>query len=377
MRAFVFTDKSLRRRAGQFVWLSINTEKADNASVLAKFPVEVWPSFYVIDPKTETVALRWVGGATVPQIAKIFDDGSRAVRGKERGEEEILARADKLYGEGKNEKAAEEYREALKRAPPGWPHYSRAMESLLFALQTSHQDQLCGETARDAFTKLRRSSSAANVAAIGLDCALAMPAASESRGGLIAALAADTREILASPRRDIAADDLSSLYETLARERGASKDEEGRRRVLSDWASFLEREAARARSPEERAVFDSHRLSAYLALGEPEKAVRMLEASERDLPDDYNPPARLAIAYGAIKRYEDALAASDRALAKAYGPRKLGLLQTRADIFQQKGDSAAARQTIEEALRASESLPLAQRSEKTVAALKRKLESMP
>ena len=63
MRAFVFTDKALARHAGQFVWLSIDTEKPGNASFLTKFPVEVWPSFYVVDSRTEKVALRWVGGA--------------------------------------------------------------------------------------------------------------------------------------------------------------------------------------------------------------------------------------------------------------------------------------------------------------------------
>src|SRR5471032_882858 len=102
MRAFVFTDKALGRDAGRFVWLSIDTEKATNNEFLRKFPVQVWPSFYVINPSTEKVSLRWVGGATVPQLHKLFDDGERAVRGKERGVAGTLARADKFYGEGKN-----------------------------------------------------------------------------------------------------------------------------------------------------------------------------------------------------------------------------------------------------------------------------------
>jgi tetratricopeptide (TPR) repeat protein len=103
----------------------------------------------------------------------------------------------------------------------------------------------------------------------------------------------------------------------------------------------------------------------------------MLRASERDLPDDYNPPARLALAYKALKNYDEALAASDRALAKAYGPRKLGILQTRADIYKDKGDSAAARKTIEEAVKVAESLPDGQRSERAIASLKKKLETLP
>ncbi|MGZ5429752.1 MAG: TlpA family protein disulfide reductase, partial [Thermoanaerobaculia bacterium] len=93
MRAFVFTDKALERQAGRFVWLSINTEKRENAAVLAKFPVQAWPSFYVIDPKSEKVVLRYVGGATVPQLQRILDDGERATSvGHKR--DEWLAKAD-------------------------------------------------------------------------------------------------------------------------------------------------------------------------------------------------------------------------------------------------------------------------------------------
>ena len=53
----------------------------------------------------------------------------------------------------------------------------------------------------------------------------------------------------------------------------------------------------------------------------------MLEQSEKDFPNDYNPPARLALAYKAMKQYDEALAASDRALAKVYGPRKIAVLR--------------------------------------------------
>ena len=45
----------------------------------------------------------------------------------------------------------------------------------------------------------------------------------------------------------------------------------------------------------------------YLELGQPERALPMLQASERDLPDDYNPPARLAVAYKAMKRWDEAI----------------------------------------------------------------------
>ena len=71
------------------------------------------------------------------------------------------------------------------------------------------------------------------------------------------------------------------------------------------------------------------------------------------------------------------LLGSDRALAKAYGPRKLGILQTRADIYKEKGDTAGSYRTLEEAVRLAESLPEGQRSEKTIASLRKKLEASP
>ena len=240
----------------------------------------------------------------------------------------------------------------------------------------TRQPEPCAVTARDAFASVAETSSAANVAGTGLDCALRMPEGSPSRAGLVSALAADARQVLAKRRPDIAADDISSLYETLAQEREEAKDAEGRREVLSSQASFLEGEAARAATPDARVVFDPHRLTAYLDLGEPERAIPMLEQSERDFPEDYNPPARLAVAYRAMKRWDEGLAASDRAMAKAYGPRKIGIFQVRADLYAGKGDAAAARRTLEEGIAYAESLPAPQQNARTIAALKKKLEGV-
>ena len=376
MKAYVFTDKALGRYAGQFVWLSLDVEKAENAPYRKKYGLNELPTFLVLDPKTEKVALRWVGGASVPQLVRILADATSAVKGRVPAGEAALALADKLYGEADYAKAAAAYREAIEKAPAGWPRYGRALESLLFALYATKDYAGCARLARDAWPRLKKTTSAANVAATGLSCATEVPKEDPKRAELVAALADASREILASPRADLAADDVSAVYETLAAEREDAKDEAGAKKILQERATFLEKAAAKAKTPEARAVFDSHRLGTYLELGQPERAVEMLQASERGLPNDYNPPARLAVAYRAMKRYDDALAASDRALAKAYGPRKIGMLQTRADIYKEKGDLASARKTIEEALRVAEALPEGQRSERTIASLKKKLETL-
>src|SRR5664280_994851 len=104
MRAFVFTDKALGRQAGRFVWLSINTEKRENAAVLAKYPFQASPTLFVIDPVAEKVVLKYVGGATVTQLQRILDDGARAAGPGRHGRQpdEWLAKADAFYSAGRN-----------------------------------------------------------------------------------------------------------------------------------------------------------------------------------------------------------------------------------------------------------------------------------
>src|SRR5262249_33728115 len=146
-----------------------------------------------------------------------------------------------------------------------------------------------------------------------LDCALELPKESAARAEKVAAFEEEVDAVLRDPAIAIAADDRSSLYGSLVTAYEDAKNEPLKKQVANRWAQYLEQEAAAAKSPEARAVYDSHRLTAYLELKEPERAIPMLEASERDLPDDYNPPARLALAYKTMKRWNEALAASDRA----------------------------------------------------------------
>jgi tetratricopeptide (TPR) repeat protein len=88
-------------------------------------------------------------------------------------------------------------------------------------------------------------------------------------------------------------------------------------------------------------VFDSHRVEAALALGRPEAAMAALQASARDFPRDYNPPARLARLYLTAGRIEQARAEMDRALGLVYGPRRKRLEQLQGEI--QAAEQRAAR----------------------------------
>jgi tetratricopeptide (TPR) repeat protein len=373
MKAFVFTDASLARHAGRFVWLAIDGEKAKNAALMKALKIPAYPTLYIMDPASQRVALRWVGAPNVPQLHRLLENGQAAVRGKGSSLDARLARADSLYGAGEDSSAAQAYLHVLSAAPLGWPHYARVTDAALFALSNSKGEARCTELASEAMERLAGTTAGASAAVNGLSCALQLPAEHPERKDLIAKFEARCSAIVRDSAIPLSTDDRSGIFLTLADAREDAKDEEGRKRILSECAALLEKAAAAAKTPDERVVFDSHRLAVYRELGQPEKAVPMLEASQRDFPEDYNPPARLAIAYRSMKQYDKALASSDRALAMAYGPRKLLLYDNRVDILIAQGDSTAARGALQTAIREGEAMPEGQRSAGRIAGLKRRL----
>jgi thioredoxin-like negative regulator of GroEL len=374
MKAFVLTDPSLKRRAGEFVYFMMDVENPKNAAIKAKFPANALPTFFVVDSKDESVARRWVGGMTIAQLQGFLDDGQLAIAGGAGAEaaKAALASADRLYGQADYKAAGDAYLAAWPALDPKDPQYPRVAEATLYALSTTERNADVLALAEKALPVLGESTSGASMAVSALAAALALPADAPGRADAIAKYEALTRQDLANPKITLADDDRSGMLSTLMDARTDAKDESGAKAAAQAWSAFLDQAATRAKTADERAVFDSHRLAAYLELGKPELAVPMLEASEKALPDDYNPPARLAVAYNAMKRWDDALAATDRALAKAYGPRKLRSYQARSDAFAGKGDLASARRTMDEAIAYASSLPEGQRSETTIAALTKK-----
>ena len=52
MKAYVFSDPGLSPLVDRYVWLEINTEKAENRAFVEHFPVEAWPMLMVVDSQT-------------------------------------------------------------------------------------------------------------------------------------------------------------------------------------------------------------------------------------------------------------------------------------------------------------------------------------
>jgi thioredoxin-like negative regulator of GroEL len=367
MRAYVLTDPSLAPLASEFVWLSIDTEKDENASFVSRFHNEAWPTLWVLDPQTEQPLLKWAGSATAPELRELLT----AVRAPGQSEVTVaFLRANHEVARGEVDAAIHDLRSALSAAGDAHPQRARILEALADVL-SARDKAACADLALHEGAAMSPGTSRATVLSMGLLCAvdgkLTGPAASLEAAALAAARDPDPRTL---------ADDRSALYEAVVEAREAASDTAGERRVGAEWASFLEREAAKATTNEARAVFDAHRLEAYIAMGEPARAVPMLSESERQFPSDYNPPARLAKAYLETKELDLAKAAIDRAAARVYGPRSMRVFDLAADIAKARGDGPGERAALEQALARTERAVLSPGQTKLRAGIAKRLSEL-
>lgn len=370
MRAYVLTDPSLAPLASDFVWLAIDTEKDTNAPFVEKFGNRVWPTLWVIDAEHETTTLRWEGTATAPELLTLLGTVRAGARPDAAETTVSFLRANQAAARGDVAEAEKGYRAVLEK--PGFTERPRAVEALIGLLSSSKKAGPCAELALAETPTMAPGTSRATTIAIGLACARDAKNAAGTR--MLADLAL---RVATDPDPRTIADDRSALFEELVETKKEQGDTAGAKATAETWAAFLEREAARAPSKQARAVFDPHRLSAYLAAGQPERAVPMLLESERDFPDDYNPPARLARAYLTAKRLDDAKAAVDRASARVYGPRSLRVLVLAADIAKARGDAPGERAALEQALTRTAHVVLNENQRKLREDLEKRLRELP
>jgi len=348
MRANVLNDAALVKQAGQFAWLSIDSDKPVNAAFVDKFATGGVPLFVVIDPEKEQAVLNWYGTATAPQLVNLLADGKSAIGGGAAGADALLARGDAMNGQKKPAEAAAWYEQALQAGGPSWAHRTRTIESLVMAYEFSQNLAKCIETAAREAPGMRRDRSFVNTVYFGLDCA--QPGTPELKQ--METLAEEGVKI-----PGVLGDDTSGLYQNLAGIYRRDKDEEAATRTATAWLAYLQQQIAKAPNAEARMGYDLHLVSAATFLKKPELALPEIERAERELPGDYNPPKLAASLYGQMGRYEEAVAECDRALAKAYGVPKAGIYLTKGRLLEKKKDPEAARKAYEDGIAFGRTLP--------------------
>ncbi|MBX3230710.1 MAG: thioredoxin family protein [Labilithrix sp.] len=359
LRTYVLTDPSLAPLASEFVWLSVDTEKDVNARWVEQHPHDALPTLWVVDPATDRPLLKWAGTATAAELRALLGN---VLANRTDG----FARGNQALAAGDSKTAIAEHRAALTTASK--EQRPRIVEALVTELSLAKEHAACADLAAEEAAALPPGTSRATVLVGGLDCARTAKK-DEARDRLLALAVRD-----ASARDDaLLPDDRSAIYQEVVTTKKESGDAAGAKAAATEWAAYLEDAVKRAASKDARAALDPWLVAVYLALGEPARALPHLEASARDFPQDYNPPARLGRVYLALNRLAEAEQATDRAIALVYGPRAMRVYELRADIAKARGDRAAETRALEEALAKSEKAVLTAGQKKVRDTLEKRL----
>jgi tetratricopeptide (TPR) repeat protein len=322
--------------AGRFVWLGINYDDERNQDFLAKH-LDAFPTLAIIDPTTERVTRLWTGGASPEQLAA-FLDGTMA-------DGDAVRTGDALLGTGDVKGAVDAYDRAVEAGGAGREH---ALEQLASALQLGDPKACVTRAAAEA-PRMSRGHPFVTMALVGAGCARSDPALGASDGGKrIEALAAEAVALPAAWE-----DDRYQLYDVLYGLRTDAKDDAGAKAIAQRYLADIDSRPPPT-SDDERMARDLARLRASLNLGAVDKAIPILEASERAMPRDPDASLRLATAYAAAGRTDDVIAATTRGLAREPKPTQTArLLGARAQAKAKRGDLAGARADLEAGLAAA------------------------
>lgn len=351
---------------GNLVLLSVDTEREQNERFLRAYPVGVWPTFYLLDPQTKSVLGRWLGAASPAQLSAWLQESIGTVAGPA----SLVREADALAADRSFAEAEAHYRSALDSAPANWSRRADTLVSLVASLLKQRKYAECLELVRSQAASLPPSVSAVDFAASGLSCAEHAPGNAPViavRQLLETTLARDCQT--AAP--GVSADDQADACGNLRRARESLGDKAGASRA-AEQALRVIAVASLDAPPEAQLIYDWERTSSLFYLGRTAEAISLLLERERALPSSYNPPHYLARLYRDTGQWALGLAAIERALSKAYGPRRVGLMSIKADLLKGAGRQQEACAVLDQQLIGYRELPAGQRNPDAEAAVEQR-----
>lgn len=382
MQTTVFTDKSFEPMAKRFVFAALDTDREVNAAAVAKLPPSAWPTFYVVGPD-EAVLARFVGAASVAQFQAFLEAGARARTGGAAGADAHLLAAERALAGKDLETAEKELTAALAAAPADWPRRPDALVSLIGALNKRGDVEGCVALAEKSMGETGSAASATDFLYHATSCAAALakpegsarpaPAAAARAGKLREAAVARWEKLLAEASAPLSLDDRSDAMLNLRETLLALGRKADAKAVAERQRALLDEAAAKAPSPIAAMTFNWPRAEVYVFLERPLDLVPALEKSVRDLPNEYDPPARLGWIYLKGGKLDEAARWTDAAVKLVYGPRKVRVLTQRAEIAAQAADHAAERAARAEIVKTLEALPAGQTTPEAIAKAKQAL----
>ena len=376
MQATVFVDPSFAADAKRFVFASLDTDRESNAPALTKLAISAWPTFYVLGPD-ETVLSRFVGGASLAQFHEFLDAGDRARKGGIAAGDAHLLGAERALAVKDLAAAESELAAALKVGPVAWLRRPEVLGQLIMTKQKRSDWAGCLDIAAQYMDETGNAAVASDFLVSAMTCAHEREKDDAAKVKALRERAvARWRALLADASAPLSVDDrsdaMASLRETLDT---LGKPDEAKK-VAEQQLALLDAAAAKATSPLAAMTYNWHRADVYVYLKRPLDIVPALEKSAKDLPDEYDPPARLGWVYWKAGKLPEAAEWTDKALKLAYGPRKARVLAQRAEIAKAAGDAATERSNREQVVKLMESLPESQKSLEALVKAKQALAAM-
>jgi thiol-disulfide isomerase/thioredoxin len=376
MQREVLEQPALGALADRVEFVAVDTDRVENAAFLARFPVSLWPTFFVLDPARPDGPPLAVhpGSGTIDELLGLVQAGLSARSGDDasRQLDDALAAATTSGSDAAAVAAA--WDKVLALAPVGHPRRGELLRRAAWA-RVKGDPSTCVAFIEAHRAEVRSGGAPGDLEAALLSCAARL--AGEAQRAARAGARARLRALVQTPPAGAAVDDradtmatLADLEETLGDHAAAVALHEQRLRLLED-------DAKKAGTEKGAQVHDYARLNSLLFLGRGDEAVALLKARAQALPDDYEPPARLASALFRLKRYDEAKAAATRAIDLAYGPRRLRYLLLLTDIETARGDVIAARAALQRLIDDGAALPPAMQPFGVIDDAKARLQKLP
>ena len=380
MQRYVMADPGMKPVANDVVWAAIETETEKNKPVVEQYPLDVWPTFLIVDPESEKILGRWLGSASPTDLRAFVQEGVRAYRAKDKKPDaaELAQReGDAARNKGDLKTSADAYKRALDATRPGdaqRPERLALYANALRKLRTPEAARACVQLGLREMKNTGDTSIATDFIGYATACADQLPQEDPDRKQLIAQSIERIREVLAKKDAPLAVDDRSDALANLSELLDISSRHPEAVKAMQERAELLEKAAAAASDATTASTFDPHRTDTYLYLKEPQKAESLLAQREKEMPSDYNPPARLARVLLEEKKLADAESAVNRALEKMpKSQRRIGILGLKIKILKAQGKPTG--QVLKEQLDTMRSLPATQRDPEQEAKLEEQIKT--
>lgn len=388
MQREVLSKPALSRFADRVVFVAIDTDREKNAAFVAAHPLRVWPTFFVLDPANPLgppVAVRPGSMSLDETLAFVEDALSRssadasADAGADIGADiRAAARAHSALATGDKAAAIAAFDDAIAAAvgddaamrrreyivQSAWTRVGGDDPAACLAFIDAHRDTLKKTTSPGGVLF--------DIEGAALSCASKLGDVA-AKTAAVQASSARLQALIASPPAGAAVDDIADGMATLADVIDEGGDHAAAVALHEKRLALLEADAKTASSEKGAQVHDYARMNSLLFLGRSDDAVALLSARAKALPDDYEPPARLASALFRAKRFDEARAAANDAIRLSYGPRRLRYLSLLADIEKGAGNSNAEQAALRRVVDDGNALPPAMRLQSVIDAASKRL----